>query len=357
MSCWIVFAGVNVWLMWALPGSETIPFHFVWISIAVVFGLGTWPLGAMILVLALITATTGTVMVHHSLVGETRFEETAEIPLMAAVFLVMVWHVRRRQAALAELSRVAELERQRAQTQQLFVRMVTHELRTPITVARGYVELIGNAPAGTPIEEDCAIVLAELSKLDLLTARVATLAQLDSPLPMSEVDLDAFLERLVHRWSPVADRNWSVASDAGVIVANAERMQAALDSLIDNAVKFTGERDTIEVRAWREPDRAVITVHDTGKGIAAQDLPHVFDQFWSGVHEGARSGTGLGLAITKAAIQARGGTVSATSAPGRGTTFTVRVPVQVARHERIGTGQTANQLSARLSKRQSAPET
>jgi signal transduction histidine kinase len=329
MACWAGFAAFNVWLMWALPGSETIPFHMVWISIALVFGLGTWPLRAMILMLAAVTVTTSAVMIHHVLIGATRWEETAEIPMMAAVFLVMVWHVRRRQAAMAELSRVAELERQRARNQRVFVRMVTHELRTPITVARGYVELISKAPPGTSIEDDCALVLDELSNLDVLTARVATLTQLDGPLPMGEIDLDAFLERLVHRWSPVADRVWSVRGHAGLIVANEARMQAALDSLIDNAVKFTGSGDTIEVRAWRESGRMLIAVRDTGRGISQDDLPHVFDQFWSGAHEGA--GTGLGLAIARAATQACGGTITAASVPGEGTTVTVGLPLDKVR--------------------------
>src|SRR5262245_45280 len=97
VACWVALAATNLWLVWALPGSETIPFHIVWISIALVFGLGTWPLRTMILMLAAVTVTTSAVMIHHVLIGATRWEETAEIPMMAAVFLVMVWHVRRRQ--------------------------------------------------------------------------------------------------------------------------------------------------------------------------------------------------------------------------------------------------------------------
>jgi signal transduction histidine kinase len=356
MACWIVFATVNVWLMWALPGSETIPFHFVWISIALVFGLNTWPLRTMIVMLVVVTVTTGTVMVHHAVIGATNVEETAEIPLMAAVFLVMVWHVRRRQAAVAGLARVAELELQRAKSQQVFVRMVTHELRTPITVARGYVELMRKENADQAIDEDCAIVLAELSKLDTLSARVATLTQLDGPQPVEEIDLDAFLERLVHRWSPVAVRNWLVCSDIGTVQANEERLQAALDSLIDNAVKFTDEHDTIEVRGRREADQVVITVRDTGGGIASEDLPHVFDQFWSGTRDGVRSGTGLGLAITKAAVQARGGTVTVNSTPENGTTFTVAVPLQAPWHERVLNREPTDASSTRSAKRHSTPE-
>src|SRR5207248_241362 len=107
LACWAVFACANLWAMWAFPGAETIPFHFVWISIAVVFGVNAWPTPAMMLVLAVVTVTTGWILWHHADIGEIGLEETAEVPLMAIVFLVMVWHVRGRQRAVAELERVA----------------------------------------------------------------------------------------------------------------------------------------------------------------------------------------------------------------------------------------------------------
>jgi signal transduction histidine kinase len=151
----------------------------------------------------------------------------------------MVWHVRGRQRALVELERVAALERQRAETQGLFVRLGSHELRTSITVARGYAELIRSAHDDQQTEDDASIVLDELGKLDRLTARLTTLMRLDSPTGMSPFDLDVFLERLVRRWTPVAERQWSADSEVGTIDANEERLQAAMDSLIENAIAFT----------------------------------------------------------------------------------------------------------------------
>lgn len=253
LFCWIAFALLNLVAMWRFPAGETIPFHFVWISIALVFGVNSWPLAGMLTALGAVTASTGLLMLDQAARREIRFEETAEVPLMAAVFLVMVWHVRGRQRALEELQRVAALEKQRAETQELFVRLGSHELRTSITVARGYVELIRSAHEDQQTDEDAGIVLDELGKLDRMTGGLTTLMRLDSPLSTADTDLDAFLERLVRRWTPVADRRWSVESGVGTVLANTKRLQAALDSLLENAITFTQNGDRIAVRAWRAP--------------------------------------------------------------------------------------------------------
>jgi signal transduction histidine kinase len=317
---------VNLVAMWRFPEGETIPFHFVWISIAVVFGVNSWPLAGMLTALGAVTASTGLLMLDQATRGEIRFEETAEVPLMAAVFLVMVWHVRGRQRALDELRRVAALERQRAETQDLFVRLGSHELRTSITVARGYVELIRSAHEDQQTDEDAGIVLDELGKLDRLTGGLTTLMRLDSPVSTLPLDFDAFLERLVRRWVPVADRQWSSESRVGTVLANPERMQAAMDSLLENAIAFTQNGDRIAVRAWTAPPGFHIEVADTGRGIAEEDLAHIFEQSWSTRHGDARGGAGLGLAIVRAAVEARGGKVAVVSSPGAGAAFTLRIP-------------------------------
>jgi signal transduction histidine kinase len=326
LFCWIVFASVNLLAMWRFPGGETIPFHFVWISIALVFGVNSWPLAGMLTVLGAVTASTGLLMLDQAARGEIRFEETAEVPLMAAVFLVMVWHVRGRQRAVEELQRVAALERQRAETQDLFVRLGSHELRTSITVARGYVELIRSAHEDQQTDEDAGIALDELGKLDRLTGGLTTLMRLDSPVSTPPLDFDAFLERLVRRWTPVADRHWSCTSRVGTVLANPERLQAAMDSLLENAIAFTQNGDRIAVRAWPAPPGFHIEVADTGRGIAQEHLAHIFEQSWSTRHGDAHGGTGLGLAIARAAVEARGGRVSVASVPGVGTTFTLSIP-------------------------------
>jgi two-component system OmpR family sensor kinase len=328
LAGWTVFAAANLWLMWTFEGGVTIPFHFVWISIALVFGVQTWPLRAMIIVLGIVTVATGAIMLHHALVGAIGIEETTEVPLMAAVFLVMVWHVRHRQLALAELERVAAADRNRAEAQQAFVRLVSHELRTPITVVRGYVELIKAAHDDPQTTEDADIVLAELQTLDHNSARLTTLMQLDSPTHLESVDIDALLQHLVRRWSAVARRQWSADGNGGAVVVDRERLVAALDSLVENSIKFTDHGDRIGLTAHRERGSLVIEVRDTGEGIPQSDLPFIFDRFRSGAKVGVKAGSGLGLAIARAAAEARGGTISVRSTVGVGTTFTMRVPLR-----------------------------
>jgi two-component system OmpR family sensor kinase len=329
LGCWALFAVANLWAMWMFPGAETIPFHVVWISIAVVFGVNAWPVAAMMSVLAAVTVSTGWIMWHHAEIGEIGVEETTEVPLMAAVFLVMVWHVRRRQRAVVELGRVAALERQRAEAQGLFIRLGSHQLRTSITVARGFVELIHSAHEDEQTEEDAAIVLDELTKLDRLTGRLTTLMQLNSPAELSHVDLDTLVDRLVRRWMPVADRQWSIHSRVGVTETNEERLRTAVDSLIENAIAFTHNEDRISVLAWHDADSFTIQVSDTGTGISSDHLEHIFERSWSSRDandDHGRSGTGLGLVIVRTAVETLGGHITVRSNLGQGTAFTLTFP-------------------------------
>src|SRR5262245_48460823 len=139
---WMAFAVVNIWAMYALPGRETIPFHFVWITLSIVYGFTHWRPWGMVLALVAVAVSTGYILDHHVDMGAIGWEETTEVPLMTAVFVAQVWHVHRRQQAVAQTARLAESERLHAETQKLFVRLAAHELRTPITVARGYAELV-----------------------------------------------------------------------------------------------------------------------------------------------------------------------------------------------------------------------
>jgi len=166
LPAWSVFAAVNLWLMYLLPGSETIPFHFIWLSLALVYGLGPWRLGTMVVALAIVAVTTGGALVHHAQAAVTGFEETAEVPLMAAIFLAMVWHVCRRQRALQQVQRLAAVDRDRADTQRMFVQLGSHEMRSPITVVRGYTELIRAEHDDEQTLEDTGIVIEELDRLD-----------------------------------------------------------------------------------------------------------------------------------------------------------------------------------------------
>jgi two-component system OmpR family sensor kinase len=324
-----VFVAINIFAMYAIPGRETIPFHFVWISYTLMYGLVPWRPVYLWVTFAGVTLATGLILVHHAQAGYVGYEETAEIPLMAGIFLVMVWHVNRRQAALRQVSALAALERRRTEAQQLFIRLGSHELRTPITVARGYTELIRAAHPDPETDEDTAIVLDELAKLERITARLLTLMQAETPSVVTQVDLDTLLERVVRRWSPTATREWRVDTTAGRGLVNVERLETALDCLLENAVKFTAPGDLIALHAWRQTGEIVIEVTDSGSGIAAADLPQIFDNFTTGGDIGDLAGTGLGLPIVRAFVQARGGTVGVRSTPAAGTTFVITIPAQM----------------------------
>src|SRR5215475_7428592 len=172
LLAWTAFAGLNVVLMWYLPGEETVPFHFVWISLSIVYGFTYWRTSWMVIALIGVVLTTGAILVHHAASGEIRWEESTEEPLMAGIFVVMVWHVHRRQVLLREVERIHELERRRLERQQLLIRLASHELRTPITVARGYTELVRAADAGNEaLQQDTAVVINELDKVAGITQR------------------------------------------------------------------------------------------------------------------------------------------------------------------------------------------
>ena len=324
---WVTFAAVNTALMFAVPGKETIPFHFVYISMAVVYGLQPWPLRRTYAVLGLVALTTGGALVWHVNNEVIGWEETAEIPLMALLFLVMVWHVRRRIAATREARRYADSEHEMREQQKRFVRFASHELRTPMTVGRGFAELIRDAQPGTQAAQDATVVLEEFDNLERIAARLLTLARMDEPSTVEPcvVSLGALLERTVTRWRAAANRDWRLSLTSAVVVADRQRLEAALDSLVENAIRYTEEGGRIELAGFPDEESVVIEVRDNGAGIPDEELAYIFESFRSG---SSRGGTGIGLAIVKTIVEAHSGTVSAENLPGGGASFRLRLPVQ-----------------------------
>ncbi|SCG77100.1 sensor histidine kinase [Micromonospora inositola] len=326
LAGWALTAVVNSYLMYVLPGKETIPFHLVWIGLSVVYGLTFWRPIVMAAVLAAVALTTGYILVHHASVAAIGWEETTEVPLMAAVFGVMVWHVRRRQQMVAEVARLADVERRRADSQDRFVRLASHELRTPITIARGYTELVRAATGDPEIQEDTRIVLEELDRLAGITQRLVTLIQMDGRYVREMRDVDLVLAGVVRRWRPAADRQWSVRSTIGTASINQDRLEVALDCLLENAVKFTRPGDRIEVGGSGARDSWTIVVADSGTGMSPERVEALSKAGVPPAPPGIFSGTGLGLAIVRAVVGSWGGSLRLNSEPGVGTTVSLVFP-------------------------------
>jgi len=239
---------------------------------------------------------------------------------------VMVWHVRRRVAATREARRYADSEHEMREKQKRFVRFASHELRTPVTVGRGFTELIRDAQPGSQAAQDAIVVLEEFDNLERIAARLLTLARMDEhwTVKPSLVPLNAQLERTVTRWRAAANRDWRLRPTSAVVVADRQRLETALDSLVENAVRYTEEGGWIELAAYPDGESVVIEVRDNGSGIPEEELAYIFESFRSGV---SRGGTGIGLAIVKTIVEAHGGAVSADNLPGGGASFRLRLPV------------------------------
>ena len=339
---WGAFAAANVAVIVLATRWETIPFHFVWVSLSLLYGFRVWSVRSTAVVLAVVSVVTGAALAYTVVRGHEALDEVAEVPLMAVMFVVMVWHARRSEAAVGEVRRLAENEHRLLERQRGFIRDASHELRTPITVARGYAELIANEAEGSQAREDARVLLDELARLERMSERLLLLATAEQPrlLSLEPVRADRFVGSLARRWTPAARRRWEVAVDAeGEILADADRLALALDALLENAVDHTGEGDRIRIAARAEGGDLVVEVADEGPGIPPDQLGRIFERF-ARVDAGRSrraGGTGLGLAIARAVVEAHGGTISAESEPGAAATFRIRLPgLRPPRDERAG---------------------
>ena len=327
-----VFGVANTVAIILVPGGETVPFHFIWVSITLVYAVRNWSLLTTSVWLVIVTLGSGAALgwaVSHTNAG---LDETAEVPLMAAMFVAMMWHKKRRQVAMTEARQAAERELRLVRERDI-VRDTSHELRTPITVARGYAELIRTAYAGEQASKDAEVILDELNRLARISDRLLILAAAEHPdfLHRAPVELERLVVEAARRWSAAAERAWTVdATVEGRVLADEERLETSLDALIENAIKFTRAGDRITIGARADRNGAVIEVADTGVGIPASQLGRIFNRFArgdTGRGPGADApGTGLGLAIVKAITEAHGGSVGVESEVGKGTTFSIRLP-------------------------------
>ena len=198
---WGVFAAVNLVVMFRIGLAQTVPFHFVWVSLTLVYGFRIWRLETTVLVCGVVCGLTSLAFVGPIAAGWLNADELTEVPLMAAMFLAMVWHARRRAAAMEEVRRLADSERRLRERERDFVRDASHELRTPITVARGYAELIREANGVSETGEDAEMILAELKKLTRISERMLTLARAEQAdfLRLAPLDLEDLVSGTLKR--------------------------------------------------------------------------------------------------------------------------------------------------------------
>jgi two-component system OmpR family sensor kinase len=327
---WAVFSAANLVAIFLFADWETIPFHFIWISLTLLYGFRAWPAAPTLWVLGAVMLTTASGIGLDVWRGSEPPQELTEVPLMAAVFVAMAWHARHRQAAVRSHRLISEQNARLLATQRQFLQDAAHQLRTPITIALGHAELLAGNLTGQQEGEDIQVVIGELSRLRRISERLLVIAAASDPefLHPEPIALDRLTMELIRRWRPTADRRWQLGKlDRVSVLADRERLGLALDALLENAVRHTAADDVIQlsvIRGW--PGMPVrLVVADSGSGIPADQLHLIFDRFRTGDDSRSR-GTGLGLPLVRAVARAHGGDVTVRSRPGEGSEFELTLP-------------------------------
>ncbi len=335
-AAWVAFSVANLVAMMSFGHWETVPFHFIWISFTILYGFRVWAARPTLWVLGIVILATGAAIGWDVWRQTQPLDELTEVPLMAAMFWAMVWHARRRLLADEERSRVSAENARLLATQRRLLQDASHQLRTPITIALGHAELLA-AELGSSSRRaarDIDVVVGELTRLRHLGERLLMIAAAEDPefLRLEPVALDQFTMEVLRKWMPTAARMWRLGRlDAVTVEADRERLGLAVDALLENAVRHTGEGDTIQLSVLPgDGGTARMIIADSGTGIPAADLAHIFDRFRSGSGPGDGQRTGLGLALVRAVARAHGGEALVRSTAGRGSEFELVLPVTAA---------------------------
>jgi len=244
------------------------------------------------------------------------------------------------EAANAELLQASNLK-------EAFIKVASHELRTPLTIVLGLADLARQTGgAGEPLHNWLEQIYGGSQRLNRLIDQITQLlvaGRFDRTLARQDVALADLLHTAARDMAPFAVRrrqklDVDAPADLGTMALDADKLRDSVAHLILNAIKFTPDQGTIRVAGRRLPGGgAEITVTDTGMGMDAASVERLFQPFFtgfdvsrhrSGVFEYDRRGLGLGLSLVKAFVEMHGGTVSAASEVGRGSTFTITLPPQ-----------------------------
>ena len=214
-------------------------------------------------------------------------------------------------------------------SQKSFISDAGHELRTPITIIRGHLDVMGDDPEER--RETLELVRDELDRMSRLVNDLLLLAKATRPdfLQPETVDLDDLTRELFAKASALAQRDWRLSSvGTGRIVADRQRVTQAVMNLSQNAVTHTLSGDAVELGSELRNGRVRLWVKDTGPGVPQHEQARIFERFVRLDRAPAGEGAGLGLAITRAVAEAHGGRVELDSRPGGGARFTVIIPTE-----------------------------
>lgn len=218
-----------------------------------------------------------------------------------------------------------------------FVENASHELRTPLTIIQNKLELMLTTPHEKIANkfENIALSLSETRRLSKLTTDLLTLARADSSetqLEKKPIHVDSFVQSVCSPYIEIAESQdkhfWLNLNSSLTINADETRLHQLLVILLDNALKYTSENDSIGVKTYEEDHKVVLEISDTGIGIKEENIPYIFDRFYREDKARTREsgGIGLGLSIALWIVSAHGGSIKVSANENKGTTFKIKLP-------------------------------
>ena len=213
---------------------------------------------------------------------------------------------------------------------------VSHDLRTPLTMIKGYAEMVRDISweDETQRNEDTGVIIKEADRMTALVNEILEYSQLmqtNAEISLTDVDFSTLTERVTDRFEPIFRSEDGIIerdiTPGCIVQGNESLLERAVFNLIDNAIRHSGEKDkrvTISVR--NKGGRTCLTVRDYGEGIDPAELPHIWEKYYTSRQRSGKGVSGLGLAIVKQTAQLHHGEVSAESIPGEGSIFTLELP-------------------------------
>jgi|GEM_PF-1873846 len=239
-----------------------------------------------------------------------------------------------------QLKESQELQEQYEQNRKELIANISHDLKTPLTSINGYVQGILDGVADTDEKRDryLRVIAGNAQEMEHLIEDLFLISKLDiDQLPMrtDPIDLVPYFQDCVLDWQFILQRQEMAISletelQHANVIGDREQLKRVMNNIVNNAVKHLGEGGQITIRMHEEDQGYVVAISDTGVGIAADKLGHIFDKFYRTDAERNRriAGSGLGLAISKEIIQRMGGIIWADSELGKGTTISFYLPKQ-----------------------------
>ena len=329
----IVYDQINFWMLMIIirlkQGALVKP-TAIWIE-------NLWALPINIIILSVGGGALAFAATQLGLLGIVVF--FLPIVLSAYAFRLYVSHMQAHMNNLESIvaERTNALE-QLMKEKDAFLAVLTHDMKSPLTSINLYATMIKDYPQ--VLEKKPQMIDTVLRSQETLTAIVKNILDLEKlkatgqlPMEIEDFDFGALIEKVIEIVRAQADRKSIDLQLMGIglpifVHADRHQMERMLNNLISNAIKYTAKSGRVTVLLETQDNQVRVQVQDSGYGIPAEELPHIFDRYRRVTsHKKLAAGTGLGLAITKALTEAHGGKIEVTSEEGKGSTFTVHLPI------------------------------